>query len=205
MTRIIEGINDLSKKTKCCILGVRNDGKAEDHSQIHKSKGSSALEDIARLTLRAIIVHPHSSLGNELNPEREAKEKEEEKKKIESKKGLVITAQFGSSVMKPKAKMYSIEVTEFNDVQNNIVKIPIACFKRDIKPWEMSRIEFLCSQESGRSVKAQIRALLVKYKSLELKEIKSHLAHLKPKAIENAISRNPDLFENKNGFISLKD
>ena len=164
VTKLIEGLNDLCKELKCCIVGIRNDGKAEDHSQIHKSKGSSALEDISRVTIRAIPVHKRSSIGKE--------------KEIKGKKALILTSQFGNSLMKPEAKLFTIEVTEFNDVQNNIVNIPIACQQRKIEAWELDNIEFLCSIKSGLSVITQIVKVLTIHKELTMEEIYNLLPHL---------------------------
>ena len=169
VAELIERLNELAKKYECCIIGVRNDGKDETYEQIHRTKGTSAIEDTVRLVLRALKVHPKSIIG----------------KKYPGHKALVFTSHYGNSLMKePKAFVFIIETTEKCGAE-----IPIAIRKDEIEPHLLSRLEFMCSVKSAKNDKQLIYFQIYKSPGIAKEELKDALPHIKDKTLDKSLLR----------------
>ena len=151
VTFLVEGLQEVAEDTKTCIIGVRNDGKSKEYDEAHRTKGSSALEDIVRLLLRAVPVHPDSEIG----------------KVYEGKKTVILTSQFVNSLMQPKASVITLDITNF---KGHDLALPL--IMREITDKKMLQgLVASCSKASGKSAWAVIYQYLMKHKIATFKEI----------------------------------
>ena len=133
VTTFIDGLRLVAKETKTCIIGIRNDGKAKDYDDVHKTKGSSALADISRQIIRAIPCHRRSALGKE-------------NKKVKS--FVLFTERSG--LFKEVAFLFQMKVRKQKDFD---VAVP-----EQIKQLKESidTVKYLCTRESGQTARQKI-------------------------------------------------
>lgn len=147
-TPMVNGLRKIAKDLKCMILGIRNEGKSQEHKTQYKFKGSSAITDISRQSNRAVIAHPRSALGKEML-DFEIKAKKEKGKKWERKheKRMVIYTE-RSSCFPDRAFLYRLEIRKRGESE---VAIPVFC--REIENASPEKVNYLCDPKSGRSLK----------------------------------------------------
>ena len=172
VSRFLEGLESLALKYECCIVGVRNDGKDETYGQVHRTKGTSAIEDTVRLLLRALPVHPKSIIG----------------KKYPNNKSFILTSQYGNSLMsKPKAFVFIIETTVKCGAE-----IPIAIKKDEIEGHLLSRLEFMTSLRSAKNDRQLIYYQIYKSPGVAREQLRDALPHLKDDSLKQSIKRLKD-------------
>ena len=133
VTTFIDGLRQVAKDTKNCIIGIRNDGKEKNYEDVHKTKGSSALVDIARQILRAIPCHRRSALGKENKKE----------------KSFVIFTE-RSGLFKEVAFLFKMEVRDQGDF-----KVAVPTKVRQLND-DIETIKYLCTRESGQTLSNKI-------------------------------------------------
>ena len=216
VTDLSESLNDTCREKKRTIIIVRNDGKEKKYDQVHSQKGSSGLEDTLRMLIRAIEIHKKSALGKriaEVFKKKLEKEGKDKKKTNTSKKALVLTSQFANSNLDPVALIFIIDKVLYKDHGINVeiwAAFPMFTDRDEedqihLLKHEIDHIEILCSPASGRPIQTQIRKLLMKYKVMEIGEIKEHLPHITQQQINDTISKNPKLFISKKKIITLAE
>lgn len=139
VTTFIDGLRAIAKETKTCIIGIRNDGKAKEYEDVHKTKGSSALADIARQIIRSIHCHKRSALGKEITKGKENKKQ----------KGFVLFTE-RSGLFKEVAFLFRMTVRKQKDFT---VAVPVKV--RELKE-SIDTIKYLCTRESGQTARQKV-------------------------------------------------
>ena len=168
IVRIFETFSKLGQKYKCCIIGVRNDGKTKDYSEEHKAKGSSASADVIRMGIRAITAHPKSFFG----------------KQFGKNKAFILTNQYLNSMLPDHAELYQLQIINFKGHE-----IAIATKEQEFSNnYEIKSLKHHCQQQSGYSTPGLILNL-IKNRRMTRQEIIEELPFTKKGTIYQAIDR----------------
>ena len=175
---MIDGLRDIAKQYKLCIIGVRNEGKNKEYSSKDAFKGSSAIIDDSRQVIRALACHRKSAFGKE----------------VEKENTLIIYTEL-SSLNAQVGYFIRLHITE-DDIA---VPVLIRQLLQNI-----SVLKFLCTPESGRSITSQIFSYLNEQKSkgCTLQDLYDLFeGRHEHKIIRNAVYKNFDT--TKSGGITL--
>ena len=153
---LIQELSNLAKKHKCCIIGIRNDGKSKEHSEEHKTKGASDLEDTIRNQLRVKLCSKKSAFHKEAN--------KQDKKDCKT----VIIYVLHSNFLAPFGYLYRLKII------NNIA-LPEQI--RTLSEKDIDYRDFFCSDKSGRTLSYQLLEFIGD-KHLTLDDIKEHFEHI---------------------------
>ena len=167
VTTFIDGLRGVAKETKTCIIGIRNDGKSKEYEDVHKTKGSSALADIARQILRAIPCHRRSAFGKE----------------NKGVKSFVLFTE-RSGLFKEVAFLFKMEVRKQNGFS---VAVPV---KIKMLKESMETVKYFCTRESGQTARQKIVEYMEKQnpKRATLDELKDFFDETIPeKTIQNLL------------------
>ena len=166
---MIDGLRDIAKEYKVCIMGVRNEGKNRAYETEALYKGSSVIGDNTRQVIRAVKCHKRSVLGKEFPKE----------------KTFVIYTEL-SSLYGEQGFFFRLEKVVTKKEGHTLV-VPKLVRQMD---HSADDIKYLSSRESGQSLTNKIFTYISKtpQKGCTLEDLYNEFCHIHdPKLIRNAV------------------
>ena len=142
----IAEMRKIAREKKICLIGVRNEGKSDKMKTGDAYKGTSAIGDDFRVMMRALSCEEGSKLAKKVLEYAKENPKIEESPRMKS--FIVYTTK--SSLFKETGFLFGLEI-------KNDVAVPFLVTETEDYG---KRLEYLCTAESGKSLKSLIEQMI---------------------------------------------
>ena len=173
---MIDGLRDIAKDFKICIIGVRNEGKNKNLDTSQGYKGSSSIGDNTRQVVRALKCHRRSSLG-----------------KAYKEKTFVLYTEL-SSLFGQEAYHFKLDII---DIKGHKIAVPVLINQLTEN---IDAVKYLCTRESGQTTRQKVMDFIEKQnpKRATLDDLKDHFEDtVNHKTLENLFHGENSKFDSK--------